>query len=55
MQWLKDQWARFIKWRDSFKPCYKESLGYNCKHRVYEDGTKECGEHPENYWKGDNE
>lgn len=24
-------------------PCYKESLGYHCRHRAYPDGRKECG------------
>lgn len=24
--------------------CPKTAYGYNCKHRVYTDGTKECGE-----------
>ena len=23
--------------------CYKTDQGYNCHHRVYADGTKECG------------
>lgn len=23
--------------------CYKESMGYNCHHRVYKDGNRECG------------
>lgn len=32
--------------------CYKESMGYRCRHRVYPSGFKECGEFP-NYWKGD--
>lgn len=22
--------------------CHKTALGYNCKHRVYQDGRKEC-------------
>lgn len=43
LNWLSFKWAMFQAWLDSFKPCYKESLGYNCHHRVYEDGTKECG------------
>lgn len=52
---LRDLWNRFLNWMDSFTLCYKESLGYNCKHRTYADGTKECGEAPENYWQGGNE
>lgn len=23
--------------------CYKTSLGYNCHHRVYQNGNRECG------------
>ena len=52
---LRELWQRFTDWLDSLTPCYKESLGYNCHHRTYADGTKECGEDPVNYWKGDNE
>ncbi len=34
---------RFKNWLETFKPCYKESIGYTCYHRTYQDGTKECG------------
>jgi hypothetical protein len=54
MNWLLFQWERFKAWWDELTPCYKESIGYNCKHRVYPSGAKECGEEP-NYWQGDNE
>lgn len=54
MNWLKEQWERFKEWLDSFEPCHKESLGYNCRHRIMNNGKKECGEYP-NYWKGDDE
>lgn len=46
-------WQRIKDWFN-FGPCYKESLGYNCHHRTYADGSKECGIYP-NYWSGDNE
>lgn len=23
--------------------CHKEQMGYRCRHRVYKDGSKECG------------
>ncbi len=26
-----------------FSYCPKEKMGYNCRHRVYDNGTKECG------------
>lgn len=45
-------WLKIRNWFD-FDVCYKESLGYTCRHREYADGTKECGEYP-NYWKGNN-
>lgn len=44
---------RFVRWFD-FSECYKESQGYNCQHRIYPSGFKECGEYP-NYWKGDSD
>lgn len=26
-----------------FRDCHKTDLGYNCHHRVYKNGKKECG------------
>lgn len=28
----------------TFDYCHKEQMGYTCRHRVYKDGTKECGD-----------
>lgn len=33
---------RLLAWFD-FKECPKESMGYTCRHRVYDNGKKECG------------
>lgn len=33
-----------IKSLFTFEDCYKERMGYTCRHRVYKDGTKECGD-----------
>jgi hypothetical protein len=35
----------FLTWfKGLFEPpCYKESLGYTCRHRAYGNGKKECG------------
>lgn len=52
--WLLEKWGALKEWWAGFEPCHKESLGYTCRHRTYEDGTKECGNEV-NYWKGDHE
>lgn len=38
-------WLWYYKVRSwfSMQECFKESMGYTCRHRVYSDGTKECG------------
>lgn len=41
--WFESKWLAYQIWLNSHKPCHKESLGYTCHHRVYPDGTKECG------------
>lgn len=33
---------RVVRWLAGKKPCHKTELGYNCKHHVYADGTREC-------------
>lgn len=33
---------RFIRWFN-FDECYKESMGYTCRHRLMSNGRKECG------------
>lgn len=35
-------YIRFVGWLMSFGQCHKTSLGYNCHHSIYADGTKEC-------------
>lgn len=39
---LRSLWGWIID-RLKQPECHKTSLGYNCYHRVYQDGTKECG------------
>lgn len=35
-------WLRIKQWFD-LEECPKERLGYTCHHRVYTNGSKECG------------
>jgi hypothetical protein len=43
--WYKRLWHKILAFLEawSFMPCHKEWLGYRCHHRVYPNGTKECG------------
>lgn len=43
VKWYWRLWFRFLNWLESFEPCRKEALGYNCHHRIMSNGKKECG------------
>lgn len=44
---IRKRWLNFVfkfhVWLDSFEPCPKEAMGYNCRHRIMSNGKKECG------------
>jgi len=42
MFWMY-MWIERIKLWFTGPECYKTEMGYNCRHRVYESGFKECG------------
>lgn len=41
--WFRNVSRRFDAWLDSWQPCFKESQGYRCQHRIMSNGRKECG------------
>lgn len=41
--WFGSKWLGFKIWLSGWRMCPKESRGYNCRHRVYSNGKKECG------------
>lgn len=41
--WFESKWLGLKIWLSGWQMCPKESMGYNCRHRIMSNGKKECG------------